>query len=203
MNNFWNGFEKNAVDDFNKRRKVNALTGGLLGTGLGAVSGAVIGAHVGMRSVGESVSNLFKQSKTIEDVAVAGIMSLLTPLMIAAGSVIGGAAGGGAGGVGGSLLGYHLTKNTKKDITKQAGAFTRFLGNVTGARDVVRGYKAIDKLHRAGKITGAGVTFGRHSQKTKDLAGQAIAGGLGRLGLTAAGVAYATRKKQPQGGYNG
>ena len=91
-------------------------------------------------------------------------------------------------------------------LTKQAGAITKFIGSVTGVRDVVRGYKAIDKLHRAGKITGAGaITGSARAQKIKDLSGTAIAGGLGRMGLTGAGVAYATRKKEPQqeGGYHG
>ena len=76
---------------------------------------------------------------------------------------------------------------------KQA-SIPRLIGTVTGARDLKRGYNIIGKMVSKGQMTQAG-HVAENLAKRKQIAGQAMAGGLARLGLTGAGAAYALRDK--------
>lgn len=77
---------------------------------------------------------------------------------------------------------------------KKKASIPRLIGTVTGARDLKRGYKIISDMVRKGQMTQAGHVVGNMANR-KAVAGQAMAGGLARLGLTGAGAAYALRDK--------
>lgn len=70
---------------------------------------------------------------------------------------------------------------------KQAG-FAKALGTLTGVRDFKRGAEIINKSVKNKTITESGKVVGDLA-KRKRVAGEAMAGGLARMGITG-GLAY-------------
>lgn len=72
------------------------------------------------------------------------------------------------------------------DRLKKMGSLGSLMGTVTGVKDLRRGYRLIDKMVQKGHILQSGATTTARAASRKALAGQAMAGGAGRLALTGA-----------------
>lgn len=212
MVNFWNGFEKQANVPF----EVGPA---------GVMGGALSGYYSGRSAAGTSANALSrkgyktKNEETARNIAkVTGALGALGGLALglkhkkkitdlakkyisshpdmsalyegavpfAAGTAGGATAGAATGGL--TALRGAFKKQEKK------ASIPRLIGTVTGARDLKRGYKIISDMVRKGQMTQAGHVVGNMANR-KAVAGQAMAGGLARLGLTGAGAAYALRDK--------
>lgn len=88
----------------------------------------------------------------------------------------------------------HFWGSFKKQAAVGKG-IPSFLGTLTGVKDVHRGYKAIAKGVKAGKILESGATTTQSAAKVKGVAGKAMAGGLGRMVGTGALIAHMTKDK--------
>lgn len=82
---------------------------------------------------------------------------------------------------------------------QKKASWGKAIGTLTGYSDFRRGSDIIGKAVKSGKMTPAGAVVGNFA-KRKAVAGSAMAGGLGRMGLTAGATYYGVKQMRGPNG---